>query len=81
MLKNSDLEYTLILEKLTALTSQEFLGLGADGLGYIKAMGMNDGKETYTLHAADGSHIATGQDVATLHIIARQNGLIPMAIH
>ena len=80
MIKNTDLDHEVMLEKLSALTAEEFLGLGSEGLSYIKYVGHYDGKDTYTLFAADGSHIATGQDAETLRVIARQNSLISMSI-
>jgi len=75
---DKDLNLDVILEKLSDLSDTEFLDLGNGGLSYIKSVeGVDD---TYALHAADGSHIATGQDMATLHVIAKQQDLIPMTI-
>lgn len=75
-----DLNIEIILEKLSGLTDTEFLDLGNGGLSYIKSVGFNDDNEIYALHGADGTHIATGQDMETLHVIAQQNNLIPMTI-
>lgn len=80
MIKDKDFDHDLIVEKLIALSAREFLHLGNDGLSYIRPVGFQNGKNTFTLCGADGSHIATGQDVETLHVIARQNNLIPMQI-
>ena len=56
------------------------MDLGMGGLSYIRSVGHVNGKMLYSLHGADGSHIATGQDMATLHVIASQNNLIPMSV-
>jgi len=77
---DKDLDIEVILEKLSGLSDTEFLDLGNGGLSYIKSLGDIDDVATYALHAADGSHIATGQDMATLHVIAKQQNLIPMTI-
>jgi len=81
--KVNDLELSLdiIAEKLTAMTAQEFLNLGADGLSYIKDLGKGkDGSALYALHAGDGSHIATGQDPDALRVIAKQHHTLPMQV-
>jgi hypothetical protein len=77
---DKDLDYKVILEKLSALSLDQFMDLGMGGLSYIKPAGNINGKPIYALHGADGSHIATGQDIPTLHVIASQNNLIPMSI-
>lgn len=78
--KDNDLNLNIILEKLSGLTDTEFLNLGSGGLSYIKSAGHRDNHELFALHGADGSHIATGQDVETLHVIAKQHDLLPMTI-
>lgn len=78
--EDKDLDYKVILEKLSALSMDQFLDLGMGGLSYIKPVGVVNGKSVYALHGADGSHIATGQDVLTLNVIATQNNLIPMSL-
>lgn len=75
-----DLNLDVILEKLSGLSDAEFLDLGNGGLSYIKLVDGATDQKTYALHAADGSHIATGQDIATLHVIAKQQDLISMTI-
>ena len=77
---DKDLNLEVILEKLSGLSDTEFLDLGNGGLSYIKSVDGVDDVQTYALHAADGSHIATGQDMAVLHVIAKQQDLIPMTI-
>lgn len=77
---NKDIQHDIIVEKLSGLTDAEFLGLGNDGLSYIKPLGEQNGIILYALHGADGSHIATGQDMATLSVIAKQSHLIPMNV-
>ncbi len=77
---DNDLNLDKILEKLSGLSDAEFLDLGNGGLSYIKSVGHHDAHELFALHGADGSHIATGQDVAALHVIAKQHQLIPMTI-
>lgn len=78
--KNSPSHHDMIIHKLESLSVQEFLNLGADGLSYIKQVGSQDGNPLYALHSANGSHIATGSDVATLKHIALQNELAPMPL-
>ena len=77
---NKDLNLDVITQKLTRLSDDEFLGLGAGGLSYIKPIDHQESYDLYALHGADGSHIATGQDADVLHVIARQNNLIPMTV-
>lgn len=69
-----------IAERLSSLSAPEFLALGADGLAYIKPVTSHDDQMTYAIHAADGSHIATGQDLGVLKAIAMQHNLVPMQI-
>jgi hypothetical protein len=76
-----DLNLDVIAEKLTAMTAQEFLNLGADGLAYIKNIGPNEnGQDLYALFSADGGHIATGQDVEKLKIIATSQTFLPLSV-
>ncbi len=70
----------MIIKRLASLTRQEFLNLGTDGLSYIKPVDGQDGKEMYALHSANGSHIATGTDIAALKTIAVDQHLAPMSL-
>lgn len=80
MNKDTDLHPDHISKKLAALTDAEFLDLGAGGLSYITISAHHQDEPVYTLHGADGSHIATGQDLNTIHVIAQQHHLIPMSV-
>jgi hypothetical protein len=71
---------SLISQQLAALSTQDFLNLGNDGLSYIRSISHEDGHIAYALFGADGSHISSKQDIETLHVIARQNNLIPMSV-
>jgi hypothetical protein len=66
--------------RLQALSTIEFLALGMDGLAYIRPLGLVDDVETYTVCAADGTHIATGPDAMVLKAIANQQNLTAMSI-
>ena len=72
--------HDMIVEKLASMSLEEFLDLGNDGLSYIKSVKDKDGNDIYALHAANGSHIATGQDILLLKAIAVQNELTAMAL-
>ncbi len=78
--KDTNLHPDLIAKKLAAMTDAEFLDLGAGGLSYIKEVGNDPLQPTYTLCGADGGHIASGQDIEAIHIIAQQHRLIPMMV-
>ena len=69
-----------MVSKLESLTSREFLALGMDGLAYIKPLGKVNDVLTYTVHAADGTHIATGPDAMVLKAIANQQNLTAMSV-
>lgn len=69
-----------IAHRLSSLSAIEFMELGADGLAYIKPVSSQDDTQTYSIHSANGSHIATGQDLMLLHAIAKQHNLVPMSI-
>lgn len=72
--------HDLMVEKLSGLSSEEFLDFGSDGLSYIKSLKNTQGIRLYALHSADGSHIATGQDMAAIHDIAIKNQLVPVVV-
>jgi len=80
MINNDNSNKCITVENLEALTAEEFLSLGFGGLSYIKSIGQHDGHSLFALHGADGSHIATGQDVPTLRRIAVENHLVPMGM-
>lgn len=73
MQKNND---DALTERLTMMSVGEFMALGTDGVAYIKPMGIVDDAPTYAVHAADGSHIASGPDIALLRAIAGQQNLV-----
>lgn len=66
----------LIVKQLTSMSEQDFKALGSEGLAYIKLVGKVDDVDMYAVHAADGSHIASGQDVALLRAIANQQNYV-----
>lgn len=77
MLNNKLTNHHDVIEHLQSLTAKEFLDFGADGLSYIKPAGIVNDKPIFALHSADGSHIATGQDIPTLRTIAQQHNMVP----
>lgn len=66
--------------RLSSLSTLEFLELGTEGLAYIKPVAMREDEQVYSIFAANGSHIASGQDVDVLQAIARQYNLIPLSL-
>jgi hypothetical protein len=76
-----DIDYISMIERLSAMSPQEFLELGANGFSYIKTISLKNETPLFMLCAADGSHIATGQNFSTLEVIARQNNLVSLTIH
>lgn len=77
---NNDELFENMADRLQSLSTIEFLALGMDGLAYIKPLGVIDDVETYTVCAADGTHIATGPDAMVLKAIATQQNLTAMSI-
>lgn len=73
-------QHDKMVKRLIDLSDEEFLGFGSDGLSYIKCVDDHQGLKLYALHSADGSHIATGQDLAAVQAIAIQNELVPVAV-
>lgn len=68
-----------IAERLSSMSTLEFLELGTDGLAYIKPVATErEDEQFYTIFAANGAHIASGQDIDVLQAIARQHNLIPL---
>jgi len=67
-----------ITTRLSSLSPLEFLELGADGFAYIKPTIMVENEQIYSIFAANGSHIASGQNIDVLHALARQHNLVPL---
>lgn len=78
--KNSISAHDVMVRQLEKLSNEEFMNFGTDGLSYIKPVPGKEGFKLYSLHSANGSHIATGQDLAMLQSIAAENHLVSVAL-
>jgi hypothetical protein len=54
--------------------------LGINDVAYIKRI-VEDGKEGFAVHAADGTRIAVLADRDLAFIVVRQNELEPVSVH
>jgi len=77
---NPHIDSSTLSKKLSSMTQDEFLDLGHDGMSYIKRIEHNDEGVLYALHAANGHHIATGQNMDHIQKIAFEHHLVPLSI-
>ena len=74
-------DHDIVAERLTSLSQDEFLHLGAGGLSYIKPIVSTNGDVLqYSLHSASGKLMAAEDSIALLKAIAAQNGMMPMMV-
>lgn len=78
-MQNDPLKDTIV-HHISSMSENDFQAFGADGLAYIRSTGFVDNIQTFSVHAADGSHIASGPDVAMLQAIAMQDNRVAMMI-
>jgi hypothetical protein len=62
-------------------TAQDLAAWGTNDVAYVKTVYSDDGEPTYTIHAADGTQMATMADRETAFAAVRQNELEPMSVH
>lgn len=65
---------------LRQLSPQAFLSLGIGELAYIRPVKIQ-GKQVYSIHAADGTTLTLVDDLAGACVLARQNDLDPVIVH
>jgi hypothetical protein len=78
---HNDLIHDLLTNHIKTMSENDFQALGADGLAYIRPTGENNNVPTYAVHSADGSHIASGPDIAILQAIALQHNRVAVLLH
>ena len=71
----------ILTNHIKTMSDHDFKALGAEGLAYIRPTGENNNVATYAVHSADGSHIASGPDIAILQAIALQHNRIAVLLH
>ncbi|MDJ0949422.1 MAG: DUF1150 family protein [Alphaproteobacteria bacterium] len=69
------------LERLRAITPQDFAVLGLNDVAYVKSVKDKDGKTVYAVHAADGSEMAVLDDREVAFAAIRQNDMEPLSAH
>jgi hypothetical protein len=69
-----------VIEKLRALSANDFASLGMSDLAYVKPVQV-DGRPAYAIHAADGTQMAVvnGRELAFAAI--RQHDLEAVDVH
>ena len=80
MIKDKNFNQDGMAQQLAALSIEDFLNLGNDGLSYIRLVDRRDGGQAYALYGADGSFISSKEDIEALYVTARQNNLTPLVV-
>jgi len=62
-------------------TAQDLAAWGVNDVAYIKTVTQEDGATAYSIHAADGTHMASMSDRDTAFAAVRQNDLEPVSVH
>jgi hypothetical protein len=62
------------------LSPQDFLMLGINDVAYVKK-GLQDEREVYVIHSADGAEITAMDDHDVAFATVRQNGMEPLSVH
>jgi hypothetical protein len=68
------------IEKLRAISPQDFATLGMQGMAYVKRVVVNDAV-AYAIFAADGTQVglAPSRDIAVASLV--QHELEPLSVH
>lgn len=62
------------------LSAQDFLSLGVQHIAYIKPVQIN-GRESYSIHAADGSALGFEQDIEEAVLLVMEHSMAPVTVH
>lgn len=62
-------------------TAQDLAAWGVNDVAYIKTVFQDDGTRAYSIHAADGTQMASMSDRDTAFAAVRQNDLEPVSVH
>jgi hypothetical protein len=68
------------IEGIRRLSPQELGLLGVNDVAYIKRI-VEDGKEGFAVHAADGTRIAVIANRDLAFVVVRQNDMEPVSVH
>ena len=68
------------IEGIRRLSARELGLLGVNDVAYIKRI-VEDGKEGFAVHAADGTRIAVLADRDLAFVVVRQNDMEPVSVH
>ena len=69
-----------VIEKLRALSANDFATLGMSDLAYVKPVQV-DGRPAYAIHAADGTQMAVVNDRELALAAIRQHDLDAVDVH
>jgi hypothetical protein len=69
------------IDKLRAITPNEFALLGMQDVAYIKRVVGSDGVVGFAVHAADGTPVALLPDRTVAFATVRQHDLEPVSVH
>lgn len=65
---------------LRALSASDFAAFGVNIMAYVKPVAA-DGIRRFSIHAADGTQLATTSDAAVAAASVRQNDMEPLSVH
>ena len=68
------------IEGLRQLSPRELGLLGMNDVAYVKRV-VEDGAETFAVHAADGTRMALLPDRNLAFAVVRQNDMEPVSVH
>ena len=63
-----------------ALSTEDFLALGAESTAFVKAMEV-DGRHVYGIFSSFGQPLGYADSLAAAHATVRQNDLDPVSVH
>jgi len=66
---------------LRYMTSDAFAHLGIEQVAYVKPVTLEDGRDVFAVHAADGQEMAVIADREVAFATVRQNDLEPVSVH
>jgi hypothetical protein len=78
---DKDQTYQSLVKKLVAMGDNDFLQFGSEGLSYIKPVNGQNDEKVFALHAGNGAHLATSQNIDILKAYAAQHNMVSVLIH
>jgi hypothetical protein len=68
------------IEGIRQLSARELGLLGMNDVAYVKRI-VDDGTESFAVHAADGTRIAVLANRDLAFVVVRQNDMEPVSVH